>query len=248
MYKEIAPAVELARYIDTYWASETGKDYKSSIVRILPDTCTDIVLNIGADIYSWGMEDAQLKSGHTYLLGNMTSFADVHQPADTLTYGVRFKPFGLNALLGLPLSGTANNRIELGMADFHFTNFISNGKLNVERLNAFFIQRLPKNKYHFLELFHTIQQTGGRISLPELARQHHISERQLERIFSDKAGVTVKELCNQVRMLNALKAIKSRKEEESLLHISLATGFYDHAHMTKTLKKYTGYSPSDFLK
>jgi AraC-like DNA-binding protein len=247
MYKEIAPAAELAHYIDAYWISETGSDYKSSIVRILPDTCTDIVLNLGADIYSHGSADAQLKSGNTYLLGTMTSFADVNQPADTLTYGVRFKPFALNALLGFSLSGTANKRLELGIADFNFTNFISSGQLNIEKLNAFFIQRLPKNK-HLLGLFHTIQQTGGRISLPELAQKHHLSERQLERVFSDKAGVTIKELCNQVRMIHAVKVLKSRKADESLLSVSMATGFYDHAHLTKSLKKYTGYTPTDFLK
>jgi len=76
----------------------------------------------------------------------------------------------------------------------------------------------------------------------ELARRHFITARQLERSFSYYIGVSPKEFINQERFRHALNAIRHR--ERDLSDIALACGYYDQAHLSNEIRKYTGSTPS----
>lgn len=248
MYKEYQPAPQLSPYIDAYWTSSV--DTAGTFVqRILPDTCTDIICNLGADLHVESVEKSVLKADNCYLLGTMTRFSDVTVGAGTKVFGIRFKTFGMCALLGFSLSGTSNKRSLLGPTDFDFRRFVSaDGTPRFQLLNNYFIGRLPQRQGHNRRIVGHILNAGGKLTISQLAESCHTKERQLERMFKDQAGITVKELCNQVRLLNTITALKKRDKQESLLSLALDNGFYDHAHLTNNLRKYTGYAPSHFTK
>ncbi|TWV97499.1 helix-turn-helix domain-containing protein [Chitinophaga pinensis] len=69
----------------------------------------------------------------------------------------------------------------------------------------------------------------------------HITTRQLERNFQRHIGVSPKEFTNIVRFRCALSQIKHNKQEGSLLSIALDCGYYDHAHLTNEIKRYTDW-------
>lgn len=247
MYTEKKPHKLLDKYIDAYWSIETTEGFATVTNRILPDTCTDIIINLGETIHTSNHEDTFLEGDKCYLLGTMTRFSDVTIKAHTRIVGIRFRPFAMHALLGFPLSYTSNKRIELGVSEFRFKTFVQGKKDSItSRLDAFFIDKLPRGHDTCPAIFDSIQREKGIVSVTALAMKHHITERQMERVFRSKAGVTVKELCNQVRLLNAIGILRNKKKEESLLSVALETGFYDHAHLNNSIKKYTGYSASHY--
>lgn len=248
MYKEYAPIPILSAYIDAYWISNTSICDYAFVQRILPDTCTDIIYNLGADLHAQSYEKTVLKADSCYLLGTMTRFSDVNVHPGTDVFGIRFKPFGLRALLGFSLNGTADHRQELSANDFDFRKFIIpiTNLPDIDALNKFFYDRLPKERPQGIEMMNSIKTHGGKLAITELAALHHITERTVERIFREHTGANAKELCNQVRLRHAIRAIKQNRSDSNLLKIALDNGFYDHAHLSHNIRKYTGYAPSHF--
>jgi AraC-like DNA-binding protein len=180
----------------------------------------------------------------------MTCFSDISVQAGTNVFGIRFKPFGMRALLGFTLAGTVDQRQLLTKTDFDFRKFIipKTGLPDLVGLNKFFLERLPEGRIEGLEIMNSIRVYAGKLNITDLAAMHHATERKIERLFREHTGATAKELCGQVRLRHAIKAIKQKTSSENLLNIALDNGFYDHAHLSHTIRKYTGYTPAYFIK
>jgi AraC-like DNA-binding protein len=82
-----------------------------------------------------------------------------------------------------------------------------------------------------------------------LAREAHVSNRTLERIFKENVGIPPKEFLRIVRFQEVLKRLQQTGgrmvSDESLLRIAFELGYYDHAHLTNEFKKYAGILPSE---
>lgn len=242
-YQEYIPHESLKPYIDCYWTIKTGDLDKPEAHRVFPDACSDIILNIGADLETVNQTEYVFRNEKTYMVGTMTTFQQTRMTSNTFLEGIRFKPFGIFSLLGFNLQGTSGQIIELSKNDFKLshTHFIR-GRPD-EILNAFFIDRLNSKTQSLAAITNTIYGYGGNISVQKLSSLHFITERTIERLFQSKAGSAVKEICNQIRFQRALKLIRAKKRN-SLLDIAFETGYYDHSHLLKEVKKYSGFSPS----
>ena len=85
----------------------------------------------------------------------------------------------------------------------------------------------------------------GKTGIQSLAKENHLSIRQLQRRFKHSTGLTIKEFSSIVRFNNAIKII-NEDNKKSLLKIAFDTGFYDHSHMTHDFNRISGRSPSFF--
>ncbi|HSC36475.1 MAG TPA: helix-turn-helix transcriptional regulator, partial [Chitinophagaceae bacterium] len=86
--------------------------------------------------------------------------------------------------------------------------------------------------------------TRGQITVDALARKNHTTLRQLERSFHKHIGITPKEFINITRFQNAFLDITHNKKHKNLLDIAIEHGYYDHAHLTNDVRRYTGLPPS----
>jgi AraC-like DNA-binding protein len=250
-YQEYRPAPQLVPFIDCYWTSRAGNSQEACVRRIIPDICADIILNLGEEVLVWNGQNHWMKSEKAYLVGTMTTFQDTQlQPGANLV-GIRFKPFGLGALLGIHLQGATNQIEELDRKtfslDYGYCYSLGTPEGHVkamERLDAYFLRRVSGQDISRMNhLIGTILDAQGQISVGELAQQYHTTDRQLERKFSSIVGVTLKEICNLTRFQHAYQLIRNRKDR-SLLDIAFEAGYYDHAHLTKHVKRYAGCLPS----
>jgi AraC-like DNA-binding protein len=250
-YQEYRPAPQLEPFLDCYWTSWASHSQEVYVRRIIPDICADIILNLGEEVLVWNGQNHRMKPGKAYLVGTMTTFQDTVLPPGAKLVGFRFKPFGLGALLGIHLQGVTNQIEELDRKtfslDYGYCHALGtpegHGKA-MERLNAYFLRRVSGQDISQMNhLIGTILDAQGRISVGELAEQYHTTDRQLERKFSSIVGVTLKEICNLTRFQHAYQLIRNRKER-SLLDIAFEAGYYDHAHLTKHVKRYAGRLPS----
>jgi AraC-like DNA-binding protein len=241
-YSEAAPHPALSKYVDAYW-TVTGSSKTSTVEKILPDGCVDIIFNVGDDCYT-DNGAVLMKNDRTYLVGTMTRFKETEMDSGTRLLGVRFKP---GAFLGFfsysPMCEIANRTVELD-GRFCFTNTLI--KSPFEFLDKFLFKNLKNPNQYLLDQVQTIKRSKGQVKIEELASAHCTTARQLERNFKHYLGITPKEFVNLVRYQHVKAAIEQRKPGQSLLSIAFDFGYYDHAHLTNHFRYYHGCVPSVF--
>jgi len=94
---------------------------------------------------------------------------------------------------------------------------------------------------------HLILQNNGQISVKEVRDQVFLTERTLERRFINQVGLTPKQFAKIIQFKSSLHQLKASKTPE-LINVGLDSGFSDQSHFIRTFKRYTGKTPSTFLK
>lgn len=92
------------------------------------------------------------------------------------------------------------------------------------------------------ELTKTLLQAEPAIGLIELSRRAGCSPHHLSRVFSRMTGSSISWYRNRLRVSMALERIDAG--EQDLAAIAAYLGFADHAHLTRTIRGYTGRTPA----
>jgi AraC-like DNA-binding protein len=238
MYREFQPAQSLKRFIDVYWLLESYIGEPVS-VHLFPDGCVDLMVNLGDTSFSL-YPGKFLQPGYFYLGGVATEYTVFQQTPKCTFAGVRFKPGGFPVFCPFPLSEVNNQIVEF---DFKFPTAITSTELFVHELNRFFIDKANERMMASINIMEDIHFRKGAITIDDISKKHKISNRSLERLFTRDIGVSPKEIAKIVRFQTALKEIK-KNDQRSLLDVAFDAGYYDHAHLTKEVKRYSGQSPS----
>jgi len=258
VYQQYRPHNALSPYIDAYW-TVTGCNSNPMPSTLLPDGCVDIILNHGpsfpAQITSPTPPAQQgqatspnppaqiMRTGETWLVGTMTRYKELVRPPATLLTGIRFRPGGFSFFFdhGL-LKDTADQTVEF---DKILLPTLPAGNPSTV-LNQFFIDRLCIPSQPLQPFIDDIYRSKGRVTVSSLAKQRFVTIRQLERLFQLHLAISPKEFISFVRYESAVRAIRSKPAGTTLLDIACACGYYDHAHLSNEIKKYSGSSPSAF--
>ncbi len=239
-YQQFEPHLALRPYIDAYW-TVTGNNPEPVSQRILPDGCVDIILNLGDDLRD--KDGISMKSENVYLVGTMTQAIESRVQQNTHLLGIRFKPAGFSAFYQYAsLHGFTDKTVafETKLAP----DLKQTLKHSVAYLNRFFLNRLAPPGHHLQQVVRAIECSKGLLRVPDLEDHHSLSTRQLERQFKQFIGISPKEFISLVRFRQVLHSIHNNSNNKSLLHIAFDHGYYDHAHLANTIKKYTGLTPS----
>lgn len=89
-----------------------------------------------------------------------------------------------------------------------------------------------------------IEQHNGQISVSELSQKVGCSERYLSRIFRRRVGVSTKTQCEIVQLHHSLQTLEAATPK-SLLHIAVACGYFDQAHMNRHYRRFLHCSASE---
>lgn len=84
------------------------------------------------------------------------------------------------------------------------------------------------------------------VTLAEVAVQVDIHPAYLATTFREKYGVTIGEFVRRLRIEQARSELS--KGEQSLAAIALAAGFADQSHFSRTFKRYTGRTPTEYRR
>ncbi|MEC5147684.1 helix-turn-helix domain-containing protein [Chitinophaga sp. 212800010-3] len=252
MYKTFRPHPLLAAYVDAYWISEaTGSEQ----VRILPDTCADIIFNIGEDtIVMDGLEE-NLAPGAAFVVGTMTTFRDVVAAPGTIMLGIRFKPGGLHAFTRVPMQQLTDQHLMLPAMEATWQQQLaflpeSNTTLpeKISKIEHFLLERLPATGAvagSIQQGLSLITRQKGNIAVATLGEQTYMSQRSFERHFLQAVGISPKTFACIIRFINIRRQLKAGVGER-FLSLALGNGYYDHAHLTREFREFSGESPSSY--
>lgn len=239
-YTEFSPHSQLLPYIDCYWQA-VGEESTGQTERILPDGCVDIILNLGENFYT---DNMVMTNENVYLVGTMTRCKQPSIHCGIKLFGIRFKPAAFAAFFNYTsLRAVTDNTI-----DFDKKLSPLPGKIireGIGYLNKFFLEKFAVPRHSLFPVIAEMQQYHGTLPVEMIAKRHFITGRQLERKFNEYLGVSPREFSSFVRYRFAVDEIKKNISQKSLQQIARECGYYDHAHLTHQVKKYTGLLPSE---
>lgn len=170
----------------------------------------------------------------------------------TEVFNVRLKPEGFIQLFNRPLADYFNNFIDLkdilGWKVNYLMDQLKKCKDNTARLSvieSFLQQQLhfdPFDNNYFLEALKRIRQADDTLSIEALSKSLHVGERQLQRIFKEKLGVSPKLYHRIIRFSHTYHAIQ-QKNHLNWADVALSHAYADQAHFIRDFKEFAGMTP-----
>ncbi|WP_052409887.1 helix-turn-helix domain-containing protein [Paenibacillus durus] len=253
-YCEWKPSHKLRKYIYCYWVSPFTNHPKpecqltDNIEMIVPDGCIDMVFRI----------DRTLPDIQNLVVGTTDRAIFVDMEYDRIdTFGIRFYPGGLQPFIKEPSYLFTNQIINFEDVIKGFSSelkeqlYLSPSFNNtVYSINKYLLSKLSNDlgwEDTFQNALMHIYQANGNLSVKEIARKEVISEKQLTRIFYERAGVGTKTFLRIMRLQQLLTILHGR-EKTTLTDAAIQSGYYDQAHCIREFQDFCGILPSDYIK
>lgn len=224
--------------------------------KILPDGHIDLLINLDDSprkVYRQTRDD--LVYHRSWISGLRSRPIVIDSGQDSSMMGVRFYSGGTYPFFEFPLSDLSDRVVELDLIL---------GR-SISRLRARLLETPdPDRKLLLLENFllaragdalqgdrrirYAIYQLQKKANLPisDLADDLGMTHAHLIRLFDEKVGMGPKKLARILRFQKVIQAAES-PHELSWVHLAVASGYYDQAHLNRDFKAFTGWSPTEYL-
>jgi AraC-like DNA-binding protein len=243
-YQEYRPDILLMPWVENYWTSINFKDF-GEIPKVFPDGCTDIIFKF----------DRTRRTYSADIFGTMTSFIEVDYPEYMQMFGIRFKPAGITAFTRIPANEFTDISVELALVQTLFNESFYQTVAEkqsmaeiVEYTNSYLKSLLPslyRLDRQIIRAVDLISLTKGKLPLAAVASDVCLCQRHFERKFKSIIGVSPKMFAKINRFKHAKKCLRDYPHKD-LLTIAVECGYYDHAHLIKDFKTFSGDAPTDF--
>lgn len=245
---EIAPCDALKPFIRCFWGSKKPYIKKGNNSRlIIPDTCMDIVFNVDytdnrISNHFCGIDDAYFISDYTERQGRLVS-----------AFGIRFYSWGAIVFAEEDIRSVKNGFFD---AEQYFPKLkraieprLFDAVTIADRIKIaeeYLLKKMHPERLNttVLTALDMLIQRKGNVKIDFLARDLHISKRQLERLFREYMSIAPKSLSTLIRYqclwqellfnggFNALDAVEKY-------------GYTDQSHLLKEFRKYHSMTITD---
>ncbi|MDR2232649.1 MAG: helix-turn-helix domain-containing protein [Tannerella sp.] len=241
-YAEYQPNRLLGQYIETYWTSSvtggTGRPHK-----ILPDGCVDIIF----------MFDRAAETVYAKIVGTMTTALEVTYPQTIQFFGIRFKPAGITAFTRVPVHEFTDRDVELSLVNTLFDKSFGETLTEKQTPEEFIahtdnylinkMSGLYRYDRQIISAVELIDAAKGRLSPAQVASDVCLCPRHFERRFKSAIGISPKTFSNILRFRHSLKYLQNYPRMD-LLSAAVACGYYDHTHLIKDFRTFSGETPT----
>lgn len=238
LYMEFEPCSALKPYIRCFWGNTELIAQNAENTLVIPDTCMDIVFTAN---YTKNL----LTSNFCGI--NDRTFTDEIESGSTVFYfGIRFYAWSATMFSENSLKNTRNSflnagqhfpKIQKAIEPFLFS--VSDIRLLIPVAEKALLDSFNEKHKNgvLLEAIGTILENKGSQRVENLSREIHISERQLERLFQEYIGCSVKSLSAMIRYQSLWNEIMFNKNFD-ILNAVLKFGYSDQSHLMNDFKKY----------
>lgn len=237
-YAEFEPCTALKPYIRCFWGTVSPVSQSGENSLVIPDTCMDIIFtanytrNLTTDIFC-GIDDR-------------TFLSDGKRDNTVFTFGIRFYPWGAALFAEDSLKNTRNAFFH---TDVHFAGLkkiiepllfdISDIRELIPIAEQALLTRFNE-KHGNRTVFETvglILEHKGNLPVGKLSNDVHVSERQLERLFHEYIGCSVKRMASLIRYQYLWHEILFNQQFH-ILDAVFKYGYCDQPHLLNDFKKY----------
>lgn len=248
-YSERKPSSPLSSFVECFWTLETEAP-STQPERILPDGCVELILNFGAQ-FSQHDDDKQRLQPRSFLVGQMTGPILISPTGPVQLLGIRFHPGGTLPFLRLPLHEITDHVVDLGglssRLERELLGVTSRSPLLTDKVNAveaFLTNQLlsSKDDSWLMTLAARVVDSGGLMSVDQLASNAGISSRQLERRFLREVGLGPKLLGRIIRFQQVFRAVEQCNS--AWAEVAIECGYYDQAHLIRDFNQFARQTPA----
>lgn len=260
MFKYAEPTGELRNYIAFYWEAAVKHDLG------VPYAYNYIATSKPVFLFRYCGDHLAVSDTHksflpeASIIGQSETYTNYEVLSDrTVFFGVRFYPWVLPELFGIPATELTNGSLDILSLLGRQGDALKSEMLNshhfqdrIRIITRYFnakIQNPSNGLLRIQESFRLIRSSEGDITVDDLVQRAHISERQFERNFKTLTGFSARTYLKIVKFESALHRIKSASDTNaSLTSIALEKGYYDQAHFNRHFRQFTGKTPLNHLK
>lgn len=240
------PCVPLKPYIANYWGTEdvSREELDFNPLLIIPDTCMDVIFNIN--------HTTGVISGELCGMGEIAITVTPVRTTDIVScFAIRFYFWSIHFYSDFHLRDTVDNYNDAdlyfkGWKTFFTEMLLSTFTLQerIEKTGRFLMSKLDLsccNNNVMNALYHILRNHGS-TSVKDVCEYACTSQRQLERLFQEYIGTTVKKTANLVRYQNVWRDVVFQ-ERFDVQDAVLKYGYTDQAHLINSFKSYHTMSP-----
>jgi len=233
------PCGALSPFIAEYWGTEDVLDIpkdKSSL--IIPDTCMDLIFYVN--------HTKQTVSGESCGMDEQSFATGISNETDIVTcFAIRFYFWSIHLFVGDSLRGKGSRYDDAEMYFAGWTQDFTKMLLNTRTINEriawaedFLLKRLDISKHNsnvMNALYHMMKNRGA-AKVSETCAYVCLGQRQLERLFENCIGTSIKKTANLIRYQNLWRDVAT-----GVFNVQDAVekyGFTDQSHLLRSFKKY----------
>jgi len=257
-FQHIEPHPTLKPYIEKMWVFESsGRMPADDLKLVVPNGSVKLAVAFRNGIVAaMNGQSFSFKEQSISLTGlvDVPVTLDADDDVATGTIGVEFSPHGAYRFFHFSFDEIKNKIYSLndilGTVSKRLEEQIANTE-PVERkiflVQQFLLKQLSLHKEDsiFDYCVQKIQSTQGKITIKELEKKTGYSSRWLNMKFTDKIGVSPKNLSSITRFKQYYQTF-SKKDENPFLKNYFYDYYYDQAHFIKEFKRFTGLTPTEF--
>jgi AraC-like DNA-binding protein len=252
----IVPKPPLAKFIERFWYSCDGPSHQK--VRIVPTGTIELVFNLDQDDLGFYFTE---RSG-SYKSFSGAVFSGPHaRPLFVETrkhvMGVHFKPGGAFPFLGVPASELIDTHVDLealwGKSAQDLREQLCAAANPAKRFRIF-EKALVTCLRDSLEEHRAVRaaldvfrRDAGEGRIRDLAAHLGLSQRHFIKIFSKQVGVRPKLFGRVQRFQRAVDLTRSNSTPD-WAEIAVACGYFDQSHLIHDFQRFSGFSPTEFLR
>jgi AraC-like DNA-binding protein len=164
-----------------------------------------------------------------------------------------FQPYAIKYLFGIDAHELTDTCLDFDLVDKQLQKDVMNAETVNERIQLItnFLVKTEASLKKPLDQripYATDKITGeaGTISMADLRKEIHITERTFERKFLQYVGVTPSTFSKICRFSNALKDMNNKKFT-SLTDLAYSSGYADQSHFIHHFREFTLMTPSQYI-
>lgn len=249
------PHHTLSPYVKSYWFLH----YKIPHAAALPPLAATPVPEQALYFYpkqcgvAYTLDGKKILPPKAMIAGQGTERINYYLPEDYMMFKVQFQSGGFYRLFGTPMSLFTNNNEDaeavLGndlKAVRERIEAVEDFETMISIIETYFFKKIKNAKYEKLPIDVVLQQhSWTNQAIDKIAQMACLSPRQFERNFLNRIGVSPKFYSRLVRFNEAMK-LKEKVPSRSWMHVAYEMGYFDHMHLLRDFRQFTGVVPSSF--
>jgi AraC-like DNA-binding protein len=252
---QIAPHPLLSAIVKHYLIIEHKNDIALNY-RLFSDGNPGIVFHLKASLLQYDKRHtvacAQPKS---FVYGQITHYNDIRSVDDLAMLIVVLQPNVLLPLLGIAAYELLDAIVQLkdlfGQEACDLDDQLANAASLPEAAtlaDQFLLKKISVTNRHDIvdEAIGIVHTHKGIVNVKTLLDVLPVTERQLERKFSEQVGISPKKFIDTVKFQNYLKKLQKLSSVKDVASLSYACGYYDQAHLNNFFRKHTGITPLQY--
>lgn len=252
-FQRVVPAPVLRPYIRSYWYFCSKKSLTSYQEEYMhPTGGFGIVFNFADPV----LLDRHTIKETVFLDGANTISRKMGFQGHIELLGIRFYEGGAFPFFAMPLTELRNEIAILealarpALLDLHERMYdASSLSARITILEQWLMKRLfnGQKRHPLIPASLVKLRTGCKLSIPDLAQELAISQRQLDRLYRSQVGMSPQKYVQLQRVETARLALKELYHR-STTELAHELGFYDQSHFIREFKAVIGMTPYQYLK